>query len=151
MFRLTTLLKTSRLVNHVASVRHRYTLPYNTCAVFVPNQEAWVIERMGKFHSILEPGLNFLIPFFDRIQYVQSLKEIAIEIPKQSAVTSDNVSHLFARHTAVAIDTRFSGLLVDRWSFVSPNYGSLQSILWCRRSRIRYHSVGTDNDALRIG
>ena len=91
MFRINTLLRTSRLVNHAASVRLRSTLPYNTCAVFVPNQEAWVIERMGRFHSILEPGLNFLIPFFDRIQYVQSLKEIAIEVPKQSAVTSDNV------------------------------------------------------------
>lgn len=42
---------------------------------------------MGKFCRILEPGLNFLIPFLDRIGYVQSLKELAIDIPKQSAVT----------------------------------------------------------------
>lgn len=42
---------------------------------------------MGKFSRILEPGLNFLIPFLDRIGYVQSLKELAIDIPKQSAVT----------------------------------------------------------------
>lgn len=42
---------------------------------------------MGKFRRILEPGLNFLIPFLDRIGYVQSLKELAIDIPKQSAVT----------------------------------------------------------------
>lgn len=49
--------------------------------------QAWVIERMGKFHRILEPGLNFLIPILDRIKYVNSLKEIAIDIPKQSAIT----------------------------------------------------------------
>lgn len=59
---------------------------------FVPQQEAWVVERMGRFSAILEPGVNILIPFLDRISYVQSLKEIAIDIPKQSAVTSDNVS-----------------------------------------------------------
>ncbi|XP_050185539.1 stomatin-like protein 2, mitochondrial isoform X1 [Myiozetetes cayanensis] len=55
-------------------------------------QEAWVVERMGKFHRILEPGLNFLIPFLDRIRYVQSLKEIVINVPEQSAVTLDNVT-----------------------------------------------------------
>jgi regulator of protease activity HflC (stomatin/prohibitin superfamily) len=76
----------------INQARLRHTLPINTGVVFVPQQEAWVIERMGKYHSILEPGLNFLIPFLDRVKYVQSLKEIAIEIPKQSAVTSDNVS-----------------------------------------------------------
>ncbi|VDN27129.1 unnamed protein product [Gongylonema pulchrum] len=58
---------------------------------FVPQQEAWVVERMGKFHSILEPGLNILLPFLDRIKYVQILKELAIEVPQQGAVTSDNV------------------------------------------------------------
>ncbi|XP_050185540.1 stomatin-like protein 2, mitochondrial isoform X2 [Myiozetetes cayanensis] len=47
---------------------------------------------MGKFHRILEPGLNFLIPFLDRIRYVQSLKEIVINVPEQSAVTLDNVT-----------------------------------------------------------
>ncbi|KAF5280899.1 hypothetical protein FQR65_LT03048 [Abscondita terminalis] len=47
---------------------------------------------MGKFHRILEPGLNILIPIIDRVKYVQSLKEIAIDVPKQSAITSDNVT-----------------------------------------------------------
>lgn len=43
---------------------------------------------MGKFHRILEPGINVLIPFLDRVKYVQSLKEIAIDVPKQAAITS---------------------------------------------------------------
>merc|ERR1719237_1634903 len=47
---------------------------------------------MGKYHTILEPGLNFLIPVLDRVKYVQSLKEIAIDIPQQSAITKDNVA-----------------------------------------------------------
>lgn len=42
---------------------------------------------MGKFHKILKPGLNFLIPILDNIKYVQSLKEIAIDVPQQSAIT----------------------------------------------------------------
>lgn len=46
------------------------------------------MERMGKFHRILNPGLNILTPILDRVKYVQSLKELAIEIPQQSAVTS---------------------------------------------------------------
>uniref|UniRef100_A0AC35FPU3 Band 7 domain-containing protein n=1 Tax=Panagrolaimus sp. PS1159 TaxID=55785 RepID=A0AC35FPU3_9BILA len=67
------------------------TFARNTVINFVPQQEAWVIERMGKFHKVLEPGLNILIPVLDRIKYVQSLKEIAIEIPQQGAITLDNV------------------------------------------------------------
>uniref|UniRef100_A0A182Q4W5 Band 7 domain-containing protein n=1 Tax=Anopheles farauti TaxID=69004 RepID=A0A182Q4W5_9DIPT len=72
-------------------VRYRST-PINTMIMFVPQQEAWIVERMGKFHRILEPGLNVLLPIVDRVKYVQSLKEIAIDVPKQSAITSDNVT-----------------------------------------------------------
>ncbi|XP_062552999.1 stomatin-like protein 2, mitochondrial isoform X2 [Armigeres subalbatus] len=72
-------------------VRYKST-PINTVIMFVPQQEAWIVERMGKFHRILEPGLNVLLPVVDRVKYVQSLKEIAIDVPKQSAITSDNVT-----------------------------------------------------------
>jgi regulator of protease activity HflC (stomatin/prohibitin superfamily) len=47
---------------------------------------------MGKFSRILQPGLSILIPILDRIAYVQSLKEAAVEIPSQSAITADNVT-----------------------------------------------------------
>ncbi|KAM8905398.1 stomatin-like protein 2, mitochondrial [Spinachia spinachia] len=67
-------------------------LPMNTVMLFVPQQEAWVVQRMGRFHRILEPGLNFLIPILDQVRYVQSLKEIVIDIPEQSAVSQDNVT-----------------------------------------------------------
>lgn len=62
-------------------------LPVNTVIKFVPQQQAWIVERFGKFHRILEPGLTFLVPFVDQISYVQSLKEQAVEIPSQSAIT----------------------------------------------------------------
>ncbi|KAL8736947.1 MAG: hypothetical protein Q9181_002173 [Wetmoreana brouardii] len=70
----------------------RPSLPANTVIRFVPQQTAWVVERMGKFHRILQPGLAILIPFLDRIAYVKSLKEAAMEIPSQSAITADNVT-----------------------------------------------------------
>uniref|UniRef100_A0A671V9G8 Stomatin-like protein 2, mitochondrial n=1 Tax=Sparus aurata TaxID=8175 RepID=A0A671V9G8_SPAAU len=75
-----------------AQQRWASSLPMNTLVLFVPQQEAWVVERMGRFHRILEPGLNFLIPLLDRIRYVQSLKEIVIDVPEQSAVSLDNVT-----------------------------------------------------------
>jgi regulator of protease activity HflC (stomatin/prohibitin superfamily) len=58
----------------------------------VPQQNAWVVERLGKYNSTLEPGLNFLIPFVDKVAYRHSLKENAIDIPSQSAITKDNVT-----------------------------------------------------------
>lgn len=58
----------------------------------VPQQNAWVVERMGKYNSTLVPGLNFLIPFIDKVAYRHSLKENAIDIPSQSAITKDNVT-----------------------------------------------------------
>uniref|UniRef100_A0A1I7XP84 PHB domain-containing protein n=1 Tax=Heterorhabditis bacteriophora TaxID=37862 RepID=A0A1I7XP84_HETBA len=81
--------RTCLLPLSIASCRKAHAR--NTFINFVPQQEAWVIERMGKFYKILEPGLNILIPVIDRIKFVQSLKEIAIEIPQQGAITLDNV------------------------------------------------------------
>ncbi|KAK9688370.1 Synaptotagmin-like protein 2 [Basidiobolus ranarum] len=70
----------------------RKRVPRNTIVKFVPQQEAWVVERMGKFNRVLEPGLAILVPFLDSIKYVKSLKEVAVEIPTQSAITQDNVT-----------------------------------------------------------
>ncbi|PSK45331.1 hypothetical protein B9Z65_2471 [Elsinoe australis] len=70
----------------------RPSLPANTIIKFVPQQTAWIVERMGRFSRILSPGLAVLVPVLDRIAYVKSLKESAIEIPSQSAITADNVT-----------------------------------------------------------
>jgi regulator of protease activity HflC (stomatin/prohibitin superfamily) len=56
----------------------------------VPQQNAWVVERLGKFHEVLQPGLNVIIPFFDRIAYRHSLKEVPFDVPEQVCITKDN-------------------------------------------------------------
>lgn len=56
----------------------------------VPQQNAWVVERLGKFHATLSPGLNVLIPFIDRVAYKHSLKEIPLDVPSQVCITRDN-------------------------------------------------------------
>lgn len=56
----------------------------------VPQQNAWVIERLGKYHGSLTPGLNFLVPFIDRVAYKHSLKEIPLDVPSQVCITRDN-------------------------------------------------------------
>ncbi|KAA1153842.1 paraslipin [Pseudoalteromonas sp. FUC4] len=59
---------------------------------FVPQNRAWLIERFGKYQSTKEAGLNFIIPFIDRISADRSLKEQAQDVPSQSAITKDNIS-----------------------------------------------------------
>jgi regulator of protease activity HflC (stomatin/prohibitin superfamily) len=56
----------------------------------VPQQHAWVVERLGKYHSTLTPGLNLLVPFVDAVAYRHSLKEIALDVPSQVCITRDN-------------------------------------------------------------
>ena len=58
----------------------------------VPQQQVWIIERLGKFNNKSQPGLNILIPFIDRVAYKHSLKEQAIDVMEQTAITNDNVT-----------------------------------------------------------
>ncbi|MGB0899807.1 MAG: SPFH domain-containing protein, partial [Psychrobium sp.] len=60
--------------------------------IFVPQNRAFMIERFGKYKSTREAGLNFIIPFIDRIGADRSLKEQAVDVPSQSAITRDNIS-----------------------------------------------------------
>ena len=56
----------------------------------VPQQQAWVVERLGKFHSVLEPGLNWITPFLDKVAYRHSLKETPLDVAEQVCITKDN-------------------------------------------------------------
>jgi regulator of protease activity HflC (stomatin/prohibitin superfamily) len=56
----------------------------------VPQQHAWVVERLGKYHATLGPGLNIVVPFVDRIAYKHVLKEIPLDVPSQVCITKDN-------------------------------------------------------------
>ncbi|MDW6004798.1 SPFH domain-containing protein [Vibrio mangrovi] len=60
--------------------------------IFVPQNQAYLIERFGKYLATKEAGLNFLFPFIDKIAAVRSLKEQAVDVPQQGAITKDNIS-----------------------------------------------------------
>lgn len=59
---------------------------------FVPQNTAYVVERFGKFKTTLVAGLNFVVPFIDKVAYKVSLKELALDVPSQSAITKDNIT-----------------------------------------------------------
>ncbi len=56
----------------------------------VPQQNSWVVERLGKFHASLQPGLNIVIPFIDKVAYKHMLKEVPLDVPVQVCITKDN-------------------------------------------------------------
>ncbi|CCG82642.1 Uncharacterized protein C16G5.07c [Taphrina deformans PYCC 5710] len=64
----------------------------NTVFVSVPQETAYIVERFGKYSKTLDAGLAILAPVIDKIPYVKSLKELALEVPAQSAITSDNIT-----------------------------------------------------------
>jgi regulator of protease activity HflC (stomatin/prohibitin superfamily) len=82
----------------------------------VPQQHAWVVERLGKYHATLAPGLNIVIPFIDRIAYKHILKEIPLDVPPQVCITKDN--------TQLQVDGVLYFQITDamRASYGSSNY-----------------------------
>jgi regulator of protease activity HflC (stomatin/prohibitin superfamily) len=82
----------------------------------VPQQHAWVVERLGKYHATLSPGLNFLVPFVDRAAYRHVLKEIPLDVPSQVCITKDN--------TQLTVDGILYFQVTDpmRASYGSSNY-----------------------------
>ncbi|GMV57455.1 MAG: stomatin 2 [Betaproteobacteria bacterium] len=82
----------------------------------VPQQHAWVVERLGKYHATLSPGLNIVIPFIDRVAYKHSLKEVPLDTPSQVCITRDN--------TQLAVDGVLFFQVTDprRASYGSSNY-----------------------------
>jgi regulator of protease activity HflC (stomatin/prohibitin superfamily) len=82
----------------------------------VPQQHAWVVERLGKYHATLPPGLNIVIPFIDRVAYKHILKEIPLDVPPQVCITRDN--------TQLQVDGILYFQITDpmRASYGSSNY-----------------------------
>ncbi|CAG8504949.1 19387_t:CDS:10 [Rhizophagus irregularis] len=91
-----------------AEFRNRARLPRNTIINFVPQQEAWIVERFGKFDRLLQPGLSVVIPFLERIKYVKSLKEICLNIPAQINNRISNLKNglpkIFADNVTLVLD-----------------------------------------------
>ena len=82
----------------------------------VPQQNAWVVERLGKFDRVLTPGLKFIIPFVERVAYKHSLKEVPLDVPSQVCITRDN--------TQLQVDGIIYFQITDpmRASYGSSNY-----------------------------
>ncbi len=95
----------------------------------VPQQHAWVVERLGKYHATLAPGLNIVIPFIDRIAYKHSLKEIPLDVPPQVCITRDN--------TQLQVDGILYFQVTDamRASYGSSNY--IQAITQLAQTTLR--------------
>jgi regulator of protease activity HflC (stomatin/prohibitin superfamily) len=84
----------------VASGLASYAIPFLIVALaivfviegvrVVPQQDAWIVERLGKFHQVLQPGLNVIVPVVDRVAYKHSLKEVPVDVPEQVCITKDN-------------------------------------------------------------
>jgi regulator of protease activity HflC (stomatin/prohibitin superfamily) len=56
----------------------------------VPQGYKWIVQRLGKYHSTLSPGLNFVIPYVDEVAYKVTTKDIVLDIPSQEVITRDN-------------------------------------------------------------
>jgi len=95
----------------------------------VPQQHAWVVERLGKFHAVLAPGLNIVVPFVDRIAYKHVLKEIPLDVPPQVCITRDN--------TQLQVDGILYFQVTDamRASYGSSNY--IQAITQLAQTTLR--------------
>jgi hypothetical protein len=135
--------------NAPSSYFQRPSLPANTIIRFVPQQTAWIVERMGKFNRILEPGLAILVPFLDRIAYVKSLKEAAIEIPSQSAITADNVTLELDGNSPPPAFTQTQRLIIYSRCTIYSCLRCLQSQLRSRRRRICHLPTRPNNHAFR--
>ena len=61
-------------------------------AVIVPQRQAYIIERLGKYHNTLEAGFHILMPFIDRVAYRRTLKETPVDVPPQQCITKDNIA-----------------------------------------------------------
>jgi regulator of protease activity HflC (stomatin/prohibitin superfamily) len=95
----------------------------------VPQQHAWVVERLGKYHATLAPGLNIVVPFVDRIAYKHILKEIPLDVPPQVCITRDN--------TQLQVDGILYFQVTDpmRASYGSSNY--IQAITQLAQTTLR--------------
>ena len=62
------------------------------CVRVVPQQQAWVVQRLGKYTTTLDAGLHILVPFIDSVAYKHTLKEQTIDVPPQQCITNDNIS-----------------------------------------------------------
>lgn len=98
----------------------------------VPEQQAWILEHLGKYHQTLKPGLNIIIPFIQKVAYQHTLKEQAINVHEQTAISNDNV--------ALSIDgvlyVRVTDPFAASYGVSDPYYAVIQLAQTTMRSEI---------------
>jgi regulator of protease activity HflC (stomatin/prohibitin superfamily) len=89
-------------------------------AQIVPQRSAYVVERLGRFHSVLDAGFHLMIPFIDRVAYKHTLKEEAIDVPQQACVTKDNIQiHVDGVIYMQVIDPRLSSYGIENYRYAA--------------------------------
>ncbi|MEE4638622.1 MAG: stomatin-like protein [Wenzhouxiangella sp.] len=87
-------------------------------AQIVPQRSAYVVERLGRFHSVLDAGFHLMIPFVDRVAYKHTLKEEAIDVPQQACVTKDNIQiHVDGVIYMQVIDPKLASYGIEDYRF----------------------------------
>jgi regulator of protease activity HflC (stomatin/prohibitin superfamily) len=89
-------------------------------AQIVPQRSAYVVERLGRFHSVLDAGFHLMIPFVDRVAYKHTLKEEAIDVPQQACVTKDNIQiHVDGVIYMQVIDPRLASYGIENYRYAA--------------------------------
>jgi len=89
-------------------------------AQIVPQRSAYVVERLGRFHSVLDAGFHLMIPFIDKVAYKHTLKEEAIDVPQQACVTKDNIQiHVDGVIYMQVIDPKLASYGIEDYRFAA--------------------------------
>src|SRR5690606_21382606 len=98
----------------------------------VPQGYKWIAQRLGKYHTTLNPGLNFVIPYIDEVAYKVTTKDIVLDIPSQEVITRDNAVLLMMAVTYInlpAPEKAVYGMKTYSWAIQTLVQPSLRSIV----------------------
>jgi regulator of protease activity HflC (stomatin/prohibitin superfamily) len=101
-------------------------------AQIVPQRSAYVVERLGRFHSVLDAGFHLMIPFIDKVAYKHTLKEEAIDVPQQACVTKDNIQiHVDGVIYMQVIDPKLASYGIEDYRFAATQLAqtTLRSVI----------------------
>lgn len=101
-------------------------------AQIVPQRSAYVVERLGRFHSVLDAGFHLMIPFVDKVAYKHTLKEEAIDVPQQACVTKDNIQiHVDGVIYMQVMDARLASYGIEdyRYAAIQLAQTTLRSVI----------------------
>lgn len=119
-------------------------------AVVVPMREAYVIERLGKFRAVLQPGFHILIPFFDRIAYRQEMREQPLDVPPQSCITRDNMQVIVDGLIYIKVmDPERASYGIENYRRASVNLA--QTTMRSEIGKLALHEAFAERDKLNDG